>query len=99
MSDEHSTAPLRSVVEVSQGSQPRFGSVRVGVLIAGVRDGVPTARLLLRPQTGPSLQVDALVGESIDLFGGGTLTVRSVAAAGDAGRRRDCVSLEYEPTP
>ncbi|MFI2364829.1 hypothetical protein [Promicromonospora sp. NPDC019610] len=77
MADDTGTGP-GAVVRVRQSAQARFGATRVGVMIAGPRDGVPTARLLVRSDDGRRATVDAVVGDCVDLFGEGTLELVGV---------------------
>lgn len=84
-----------TTIRVQQGSQPTFADVRVGVMIAGLRDGVPTARLLLRSEED-SVRVDLAQGGSVDLLGRGTLTVTEVHPRA-VREQRDEVTLSFTP--
>ncbi|MEO7060310.1 MAG: hypothetical protein ABI083_11360 [Lapillicoccus sp.] len=64
-------------VRAKQGSQPNFNDVRVGIIRAGLKDGVPTAQLLLRSQE-ETQEVFLVEGEAVDLLGHGRLTVTGV---------------------
>lgn len=83
------------VRRVPQGSQPTFNGVRVGIVIAGLKDGVPTARLLLRSDAD-TRPVDVTEGDSVDLLGQGTLTVTQVHPR-EVADQRDEVTLTFEP--
>lgn len=85
-----------TTIRVAQGSQPTFADVRVGVMIAGLRAGVPTARLLMRSEED-SVRVDLAQGDSVDLLGRGTLTVTEVHPRA-VREQRDEVTLTFTPT-
>lgn len=84
-------------VTVVQGAQPSFGGVDVGVVIAGLKEGVPTARLWLRSATEATI-VDVPAGDGCDLFGAGTLHVDEVLIRDDA-HPKDRVTLTWRPRP
>jgi hypothetical protein len=86
-----------TTIRVQQGSQPTLADVRVGVMIAGLRHGVPTTRLLLRSDD-ESVRVDVVEGDSVDLLGRGRLTVDRVHPR-TVREERDEVTLTFEPTP
>lgn len=86
---------MSKVVRVAQASQPSFGRVRVGVVLAGIKDGVPTARLLLRGERQSDV-VDLTEGNDVDLFGEGRLALVSVHPSGGPACR-DEVTLRYTP--
>lgn len=81
-------------IRVDQASQPTFGGVLCGVMIAGLKDGVPTTRLLLRDETHREV-VDLEEGDTYDLFGQGTLTVVAVHPRTEA-KGRDAVTLRFD---
>lgn len=85
-------------VTASQGSQPRFAGVRVGIFQAGEPDGVLTVRLLLRNER-ENRYVDVVPGGVVDLFGQGVLTVEKIRLGGELGAGRDDVVLAFEPLP
>ncbi|WP_125775544.1 hypothetical protein [Antribacter gilvus] len=66
------------VLRVAQSAQLRLGSTRVGVMVAGPREGVPTARLLVRADDGRRATVDAVVGDRVDLYDEGELELVAV---------------------
>lgn len=84
-----------TTIRVWQGSQPTFADVRVGVMIAGLRRGVPTARLLLRSEDDAQ-RVDLEQGQSVDLLGRGRLTVTEVHPR-ERREERDAVTLTFTP--
>ena len=86
-----------TTIRVQQGSQPTLADVRVGVMIAGLRQGVPTARLLLRSDD-ESVRVDVVEGDSVDLLGRGRLTVERVHPR-TMRNERDEVTLTFDPEP
>lgn len=67
-------------VRAKQGSQPTLGGVRIGIVRAGLKEGVPTAQLLLRSDDA-TREVFVAEGGSVDLLGRGTLTVAGVHRA------------------
>jgi hypothetical protein len=87
-------APLEDItMTVTQASQPTYAGVRVGVVLAGLREGIPTARLDLRSEEEGRL-VDLTEGESADLFGRGTVTLEKVIPRPTA-EERDRVTLTF----
>ncbi len=84
-------------VRVAQASQPTFAGVRVGVVLVGLKAGVPTTRLLLRSDDQADRR-DLAEGDSVDLFGQGTLTVLGVHPR-EHPDERDYVTITFtEPT-
>lgn len=73
-------------ITVEQSTQPEIGGVLVGIVMAGLKEGVPTARLLLR-RADERRVADVSEGESVDLLGAGDLTVTSVQSAHAPGTR------------
>lgn len=97
MADDTGTGPgTGPVVRVRQSAQARFGATRVGVMIAGPRDGVPTARLLVRSDDGRRATVDAVVGDRVDLFGEGTLELVGVEG-GRSPKEQSAVTVRQVP--
>lgn len=82
-------------IRVDQGSQPSFGRVKVGIMIAGLKEGVPTTRVAVR---SPELEqvVDLVEGESFAVAGRGTLTAKAVHPR-QRPDGRDAVTLQWEP--
>ena len=74
-------------IRVNQSAQLRVGTTRVGVMIAGPRDGVPTARLLVRSDDGRRARVDVEVGGTVDLFDEGELELVAVEGGTVKGER------------
>jgi hypothetical protein len=58
----------QDTTHATQGSQPTFGGVRVGVMRVGEHQGRRKARLWLN-SPADHLRVDLAEGESQDLFG------------------------------
>lgn len=83
-------------VRASQGSQPTFEGVRVGIVVAATHQGEPKVRLLIRSWEEKK-RVDLVVGDSEDLFGRGTLTVDGIHLSEDA-RTRDQITLTFDPS-
>lgn len=82
-------------VTADQGSQPRFGRVRVGIMRAGIKAGVPTARLALRAPDSQQI-VDVAVGETVTVPGEGAVTLDGVhRRATPTGR--ESVELSWAP--
>lgn len=71
------TSTPRGTVRASQGSQPHFGGLRVGIMRVGEHRGHRKARLWIN-DAGTHLRVDLVEGESRHLEGHGTLTLESV---------------------
>jgi len=94
--DTGTGAGERPVVRVRQSAQTRIGATRVGVMIAGPRDGVPTARLLVRSDTGQEATVDVVVGERVDLFGEGSLELVGVEG-GRTPKEQSAVTVRHVP--
>lgn len=65
----------------NQGSQPQFGSLRVGIIDVATFDGVSKARLLLRPSTGDNA-CTLTEGDSITIPEHGVLTLIKVTTEG-----------------
>lgn len=86
------------LITASQGSQPTFAGVRVGIFQAGEPGGVLTVRLLLRNES-ENRYVDVVPGGAVDLFGQGVLTVEEIRLGGESGSGRDLVVLAFEPSP
>lgn len=82
-------------VRVKQGSQPGFGDVLVGVMIAGVKEGVPTARLAVRTPDAEDI-VDLGEGEEFEVPGHGRVTVVAVHPRTERAER-DAVTLGWTP--
>ena len=90
-------APAASeTTRVSQGSQPQFGGVRVGVMRVGEHQGHRKARLWLN-SADAHLRLDVIEGEATDLFGHGTLTLDEVHLP--ASGRRGAVTVTFVPAP
>ena len=83
-----------TTVRVAQGSQPAFGDVLVGVMVAGLKDDVPTARLAVRTPESETI-VDLAQGDSFDVAGHGTLTVVEVHPRPERSAR-DAVTLGWQ---
>lgn len=82
-------------IRAQQGSQPRFGDVRVGVVVAAMHRGEAKVRLLIRGSADKK-RVDLVTGDVEDLFGAGTLTVDEILLR-PRGEGRDEVVLTYRP--
>lgn len=72
-------------VRVEQGTQPRFGDLRVGVMRVGEHQGRRKARLWING-TDTHLRVDLAEGEAQHLPGHGTLTLDEVHPVGTGSR-------------
>lgn len=81
-------------VEVAQGSQPTFEDVRVGVVVAAMHEGQAKVRLLIRSWEEKK-RVDLVVGDEVDLFGRGVLTVDGIDLRQEGSRDR--VALTFRP--
>lgn len=83
---------MKTMSTAPQGSQPRFGSARVGIVRAAVHEGVGHVQLSIRtPDAGTT--VIARQGERIDLPDG-VLTVERVDA--DPGSTAGRVTFSFE---
>jgi hypothetical protein len=80
-------------VTADQGSQPRFGRVRVGIMRAGGKQGVRTARLAVRTPDESRI-VDVAEGSTVDVPGHGSLTVTGVHRR-PVPEGRESVDLEW----
>jgi hypothetical protein len=80
-------------VTADQGSQPHFGKVRVGIMRAGVKHGVLTARLAVRTPDESRI-VDVAEGSTVDVPGHGSLTVTGVHRR-PVPEGRESVELEW----
>ena len=97
MTGEGSPAvPADSVVRVRQSAQLRIGTARIGVMIAGPRHGVPTARLLVRADDGRHAQSDVEVGQRVDLFDEGELELVGVEGGRDP-KEKSAVLVRHVP--
>jgi hypothetical protein len=97
VTDEGSpAAPADSVVRVRQSTQLRIGTARIGVMIAGPRHGVPTARLLVRADDGRHAQSDVEVGQRVDLFDEGELELVGVEG-GREPKEKSAVLVRHVP--
>ncbi|MBE1878906.1 hypothetical protein [Myceligenerans pegani] len=94
--DAGAGAGTNPVVRVKQSAQTRIGATRVGVMIAGPRAGVPTARLLVRSDDGRRAQVDVEVGGHVDLFGEGELELVGVEG-GRTPKEQSAVTVRHIP--
>lgn len=82
-------------VTAEQGTQPRFGDVRVGIMRVGEKEGVPTARLAVRTPDDTQI-VDLGQGAPLSVAGHGTLSV--IGAHPPTGpNRRARVDLQWDP--
>ncbi|MBO0610456.1 hypothetical protein [Myceligenerans salitolerans] len=86
----------RPVVRIKQSAQLRIGAARIGVMIAGPREGVPTARLLVRSDDGGRATVDVELGGRVDLFGEGELELVGVEG-GRTPREKSAVTVRHIP--
>lgn len=82
-------------VTVAQASQPTYAGVRVGIVIAGLNNGIPMVRLAIRNDE-ESTMVDLREGESAALFDRGTVTVDAVHPRVTE-EERDRVTLTFRP--
>ena len=84
---------MTTVRTATQGSQPTFGGLRVGIMRVGLVDGTPLAQLALRT---PSDEVVVLLeqGATFDVDGIGTLHLDAVHAR--EGPVRGEVTLRFE---
>jgi hypothetical protein len=97
MTDDAGAGPdAAPVVRVKQSAQMRIGATRIGVMIAGPRNGVPTARLLVRSDDGQRATVDVTVGERTDLFGEGELELVGVEG-GRTPTEKSAVTVRHIP--
>lgn len=91
---EQNEAP--GTVRVAESAQARFGTTRVGVMLAGLRDGEPAARLQIRADDGRSALVVVAPGDVVDLFDAGSVRLVEVEG-GRTGTERSWVHLEHLP--
>ena len=97
MSDEGRPTPdTGRAVRVLQSAQLRIGTTRIGVMIAGPRHGVPTARLLVRSDDGRRSQTDIEVGQRVDLFDEGELELVGVEGGRDP-KEKSAVVVRHVP--
>ncbi|GAB3163066.1 hypothetical protein GCM10027059_16800 [Myceligenerans halotolerans] len=95
MPDDTGTKPgAGPVFRVKQSAQTRIGATRIGVMIAGPRDGVPTARLLVRSDDGQRATVDVETGGRVDLFGEGELELVGVEG-GRTPKEKSAVTVRH----
>jgi hypothetical protein len=83
-------------VRVRQSAQLRIGTTQIGVMIAGPREGVPTARLLVRADDGRRAQADLVVGERVGLFDEGELELLGVEGGRDP-KEKSAVLVRHVP--
>jgi hypothetical protein len=83
---------VTETVRVSQGAQPTYAGVRVGVMAVGDDHGVLKARLMIRSDSA-NKRVDLAAGEREDLFGRATVTLGEVEPSGGG---RGTVTLVFE---
>ena len=81
-------------VVVTQGSQPTFEDVRVGIVVAAMHQGQAKVRLLVRSWEEKK-RVDVVVGDEVDLFGRGVLSVDAIELQPEGSRDR--VTLTFRP--
>lgn len=81
-------------ITADQGSQPHFGRVRVGIMRAGIKQGVPTARLAVRSPDHQQI-VDVAQGDTTLVPGEGSLTVKGVHRR-ESPDGRDSVELQWD---
>ncbi|MBD8078599.1 hypothetical protein [Cellulosimicrobium arenosum] len=92
--DDRQDAEELRAVRASQGSQPRFADVRVGIMRIGVREGRALVQLALRSPRGEDVVV-VDEGEAIDLHGAGLLHLDEVH--GVEGSTTGEVVLSFHP--
>lgn len=90
------SVPAESPVRVKQSAQLRIGTARVAVMVAGPREGVPTARLLVRADDGRRAQTDVEVGQRVDLFDEGELELVGVEGGRDP-KEKSAVLVRHVP--
>lgn len=91
---EQSNAPR--TVRVPESAQVTFGTTRVGVMLAGLRDGEPAARLQIRADDGRSALVVVAPGDVVELFDAGSVQLVEVEG-GRTGTERSWVHLQHLP--
>lgn len=82
------------VFRASQGSQPRFADVRVGIVRVAVRGDRRVVQLAVRSPRNDELRV-VEEGQGFDLHGAGRLVVRTIEVPEAPARGR--VTFVFEP--
>lgn len=85
---------MTETITAKQGAQPHIHGVRVGVMRLGRPDGVGVARLALRTEEESRIEL-MREGESVQLFGRGSLTLRTVLLPGEE-FERGAVVLDFD---
>ncbi|MBT2513486.1 hypothetical protein [Arthrobacter sp. ISL-30] len=88
---------MMETVTAKQGTQPHIHGVRIGVMRLGRPEGIGVARLALRSDDESRIEL-LREGESVELFGQGTLTLRTVLLPGGE-FQRGAVVLDFEGGP
>ncbi|WP_285725582.1 hypothetical protein [Psychromicrobium xiongbiense] len=86
--------PLR--ITADQASQPTLGALTIGIIAVGEPQGIPSARLLLRPRSGDEA-VTLQLHQSLTVPGYGELTLEEVTLPENG--QRGSVQLALQPHP